>query len=233
MLTAKLNESMTTVDMSTALITTCIVGYRRSATQINTSICNLLNTPPEKFLLNYAIDKMDGSICPIEMHSTFKDKTNLPHIVRLQQGARVMFLNNQHFDMGICNGTIGVITDVDRENYVARVSFAVKNGIIDINVRRITSFFYINGRPCERMQFPLQNCFAMTVHKAQGLTLSNVSLVLDKQIFSPGQAYVALSRAPSWNSIRITALDRNAFLVDKNIITEYERLKQMANQIPF
>ena len=73
----------------------------------------------------------------------------------------------------------------------------------------------------------------MTVHKAQGLTLSNVSLVLDKQIFSPGQAYVALSRVPSWNSIRITALDRNAFLVDKNIITEYERLKQMADQIPF
>ena len=93
MLTAKLNGSMTTVDMSTALITTCIVRYCRSATQINTSICNLLNTPPEKFLLNYAIviDKMDGSVCPIEMHSTFKDKINLPHIVHIQQGARVMF----------------------------------------------------------------------------------------------------------------------------------------------
>lgn len=73
----------------------------------------------------------------------------------------------------------------------------------------------------------------MTIHKAQGLTLSDVSLVLDKQIFLPGQAYVALSRAPSWNSIKITALDRDAFLVDRNIITEYERLKQMADQIPF
>ena len=73
----------------------------------------------------------------------------------------------------------------------------------------------------------------MTIHKAQGLTLSDVSLVLDKQIFLPGQAYVALSRASSWNSIKITALDRDAFLVDRNIITEYERLKQMADQIPF
>jgi len=73
----------------------------------------------------------------------------------------------------------------------------------------------------------------MIVHKAQGLTLSDVNLTLDKQIFLPGQAYVALSRAPSWKSIKITTLDRDAFLVDKNIITEYERLKQMADQIPF
>ena len=35
------------------------------------------------------------------------------------------------------------------------------------------------------------------------------------------------------NLSKITTLDRDAFLVDKNIITEYERLKQMADKIPF
>jgi len=44
-----------------------------------------------------------------------------------------------------------------------------------------------------RHQFPLQNAFALTVHKTQSLTLPEVSLNLDQQIFSAGQAYVALS----------------------------------------
>ena len=163
----------------------------------------------------------------------FKNKTNLPKMIRIQQGARVMFLNNQHFDKGICNGTIGVVTDVDQEHLTARVAFAVQNGIIDFEVRCVVSTFYVNGKLCSRKQFPLQNCFATTVHKAQGLTLPDVCLVLDKQFFSPGQAYVALSRATSWNTVRITALDESAFLVDKNVATEYERLKQLADCIPF
>jgi ATP-dependent exoDNAse (exonuclease V) alpha subunit len=39
----------------------------------------------------------------------------------------------------------------------------------------------------------LQNAFALTVHKTQDLTLPEISLSLDQQIFSAGQAYVALS----------------------------------------
>jgi len=233
MLRTKLDESISSTNSSSALTTTHIVGYRESAMKINVSVCNLLNTPPSKFIINYAIDTVNGSVCSFdETHSMFKDKTNLPKMIRLQQGARVMFLNNQHFDKGICNGTIGVVTDVDREHLITRVAFAVQDGIIDLEIRCAVSTFYINGKLCSRKQFPLQNCFATTVHKAQGLTLPDICLVLDKQFFSPGQAYVALSRATSWNSVRITALDEGAFLVDKNVATEYERLKRLADQIP-
>ena len=47
----------------------------------------------------------------------FKHATNLPKEVCLQEGARVMFLNNKMFDENICNGTVGVITKlVNDEN---------------------------------------------------------------------------------------------------------------------
>ena len=206
MLSAKLNESTSITNGSAALTTTHIVGYRESAMKINVSICNLLNTPPSKFLVNYAIDTVNGSICSFdETHCMFKNKTNLPKMIRLQQGARVMFLNNQHFDKGICNGTIGVVTDVDQEHLTMRVAF-VQNGIIDLEVRCIASTFYVNGKLCSRKQFPLQNCFATTVHKAQGLTLPDVCLVLDKQFFSPGQAYIASSRAASRGILSVLPL---------------------------
>ena len=62
------------------------------------------------------------------------------------------------------------------------------------------NYFFVNGNYASRTQFPLQNCFAMTVHKTQGLTLNDTSINLDDQIFAPGQAYVALSRSPSWDT---------------------------------
>jgi len=47
-------------------------------------------------------------------------------------------------------------------------------------------------------------------------------------MFSPGQAYTALSRCPNWNNVQIAALDRSAFKTDPGMIKEYERLELIA-----
>ncbi|GBC06018.1 hypothetical protein RclHR1_06570002 [Rhizophagus clarus] len=162
----------------------------------------------------------------------FKPKTNLPLSVRLQPGARVMYLNNSLISHGICNGTIGVVTDVNPTEGYARIAFSVRGSIIDIDIYRQTHYFNINGTNCSHTQFPLQNCFALTVHKTQGLTLPRVCLALDGNIFSPGQAYVALSRCSSWNNIEISHLDRSAFMVDQDVVMEYQRLTTISNANP-
>jgi ATP-dependent exoDNAse (exonuclease V) alpha subunit len=44
----------------------------------------------------------------------------------------------------------------------------------------------------------------------------NFIILLDEQMFAPGQAYVAISRAKTWNSLNIIALDPNAIkLINK------------------
>ena len=43
----------------------------------------------------------------------------------------------------------------------------------------------------QRRQFPLSVCFAMTINKSQGQTLSEVGLYLKNPVFSYSQLYIA------------------------------------------
>ncbi|EXX56036.1 Rrm3p [Rhizophagus irregularis DAOM 197198w] len=139
-----------------------------------------------------------------------------------------MYLKNNLIDQNIYNGTIGVITDLDLQNLEVRIAFSVKGGIIDIGIKKETATFMINGKPSSRCQFPLQNAFALTVHKTQGLTLPEVSVSLDNQFFAAGQAYTALSRCSDLSKLHIASLHPSAFITDKSMIEEYKRLEQKA-----
>ena len=71
-------------------------------------------------------------------------------------------------------------------------------------------------------QLLIQNAFALTIHKIQGLSLDHISVSLDDTIFIPGQAYTALSQGHTWEGLEIIDLNWNAFLIDEDAVKEYE-----------
>jgi ATP-dependent exoDNAse (exonuclease V) alpha subunit len=72
-------------------------------------------------------------------------------------------------------------------------------------------------------QMPLRLAYAVTIHKAQGLTLDKVFIDFDSGMFAHGQAYVAFSRARTLEGLEISrelrprdlVLDREAFAFGK------------------
>ena len=52
-------------------------------------------------------------------------------------------------------------------------------------------------------QFPLMPAWAVTIHKAQGLTLERVMVDLARGAFADGQVYVALSRCQSMEGLSL------------------------------
>ena len=73
---------------------------------------------------------------------TFSRATNLPDIVTLAIGAKVMYLTNTLLLQGICNGSCGVITAIEPSIYPV-VAFPTSDGIKVINSHFLSIFPFI------------------------------------------------------------------------------------------
>ena len=126
-----------------------------------------------------------------------------PEILQLKPGALVMFTVNRAAPGGTdplyVNGQIGTVEGFDRTNGTEgtnTVFVRVKSGDV-IPVERFTWRYDNNDDSSARFsQFPLRLAWAMTIHKAQGLTLDAAYLDI-RAAREPGQAYVAVSRVRS------------------------------------
>ena len=220
MILEKIKQNSTT---SSPLETTFITDFKQLAYNLNTMITSQLPSlnPDQPTLISIAEDYYNDEPKDInETEKIFNKHTNYPCEVILKEGSRVMFLNNKYFSKGIYNGSIGVILRVLNDSLV-EVVFPVSK------VEKDTAYFIVNGVSARHTQFPLQNAFALTVHKTQGLTLPHSTISLDTSMFANGQAYVAMSRATSWQNLDITYFDLISIKTDKKMIKEYERLVEI------
>ena len=77
---------------------------------------------------------------------------------------------------------------------------------------------------------PLQVCFAISIHKAQGITRDRTAVHLGTENPSSleGLAYVALSRVKKASGLIILHIVEGAFKVSAKVKFEYKRLAQLA-----
>ena len=74
-----------------------------------------------------------------------------------------------------------------------------------------------------RKQFPLILAYAVTIHKCQGLSLNNAIIDLSNKVFSPGLAYVALSRVRSLEGL----YHPSSIMVSNSSLEEINRLRSL------
>ncbi len=145
----------------------------------------------------------------------------------LKAGAQVMMIKNTYQKEGIINGSLGVVRDFSPKKFYPVVEFS--NGKI---ITIAPEEWLIEKYDAEKKmviteagmsQVPLILAWAMTIHKSQGLTLDKISCDLS-DVFSPGQAYVALSRARALEGIFIESINFDRITADAEATRFYRQV---------
>jgi ATP-dependent DNA helicase PIF1 len=139
-------------------------------------------------------------------------------------GAQVMLIHNKDQELELVNGSRGVITrftmGVDGKEQLPVVKF--KNGM-ELPIGRHAWEMDTLPGVC-REQIPLRLAYAVTIHKSQGATLDSALIDIGPSIWEWGQAYTAISRVRSLESLYIFAFDKRAVKAHPAVRAFYKRL---------
>jgi ATP-dependent DNA helicase PIF1 len=206
-----------------------ICGTNREASEINT---RYLNSLPGKTYTYFS-----------ETQGTVGKDHACEDELKLKIGARIMFIANDSIldsngnfnaDFGdlnstgrYTNGQFATVTDLGKGYVKVKID---DGGTIDVDLHKWSTYKYFiqpGTMLLEKKeigwvkQFPLKLAKAVTIHKSQGKTFSNV--IVSPVIFAPGQLYVALSRVTSPRGLFLTsAIAPDAVMVDKAVQTFYK-----------
>lgn len=179
-------------DEKRMLQTTRVVTTNDQAAQINKAMIMALPGP----LVFY--DAVDVELDQKAMADLDKHCLS-PKRLPLKPGARVMFTKNDSLERRWANGTCGTVLATESSGPIVRLD----NGReIAIQVMTWEKKDGDDQVLASRTQFPLRLAWASTAHKVQGMTLESASIDLSRT-FSPGQAYVALSRVRNLESLNL------------------------------
>lgn len=172
---------------------TMLTTHRAQAVAYNTAILNSIPAPEYVFGA-----RIQGNF-PESSYPTAES-------LHLKEGAKVMLLNNNP-PLWV-NGTVGTITEPSQDS----VSVRLPDGgvvLVDHHIWDQVEYENVDGQVVRVSvgtfrQLPLQLAWAVTIHKAQGLSLDRAIINLGQNVFACGQLYVALSRLRTLEGLTVT-----------------------------
>ena len=165
--------------------------------------------------------------------------------------ARVMLTRNLWIKHGLCNGSMGYIKYVVYQEQQSPPSLPIavivqfdnytgpsllQNEEKLVAITPILAETYHIGMHLERQQLPLKLCWALTIHKSQGLTLSKTNIDIGMTERTAGLAYVTLSRVKTLEEFLIEPKSYERLSAVKKCInfnlrvSEETRLDDLSNQ---
>jgi len=161
----------------------------------------------------------------VELKNIIQKISPLEDELVLKIGCPVIYLINDR-TRGLVNGMVGTVVEFYENKPV--VLFDNKRHVIDKHTWDKDD----DKNKLKMEQYPLLLCYAITIHRSQGQTLSQASIVLDSRIWEKSQCYVALSRLKSLDGLNLLEFDPKVFdIISKSDIRVKEYYKKWNKKI--
>ena len=181
---------------------------------INVNVDKINNIEIEKLKACGNISKTYTAIS-----SSDKEKEVSKFTIELTLNAQIIIIRNINVEESLVNGTRGIVKHLGND-------FVVIN---DINgnihtIKYFTDTFNnsISSKSSYIIHMPIRICYALSIHKSQGMTIDALELDLGPNIFTCGQSYTALSRAKKLSSIKIIDIDKDSFRTNIDVKNFYK-----------
>lgn len=180
------------------------------------------------------LKKLEGE--PISIPSLFTGKDSyvrslkknspLPEVLKIKKDCLVMLRQNDPKQRWV-NGSTGWIEEIKEDVLEIRLLAGRK-----IQVEKVT-FSLLNAEGtvlASVTNFPISLAYATTIHKAQGMTLDKMKVDL-RNLWEPGQAYVALSRVANPDELYLDGWHVDSIKCDPIVTRFYEVIKDYQQQL--
>lgn len=169
-----------------------------------------------------------------------KDSFSFIDELKLKVDAQVMCLINMAPELGIVNGSRGVVTHIHSKEHPNEC----RQEDIDLGAEEYVEVRFLNGYVhrftrekqeatnqvgevvASKTQYPFKLSWALTIHKSQGATIDLLDVDLSG-CFAPGQAYVAISRGTSLDTLRVRNFSKRAVITSPKVVHFHEQIQIM------
>lgn len=224
----KLLECVDKKDVNKDIKATILFPVKKNVNIINNEEFNKLTSEINTFNIKveFEEDKLDCSVTNNE--KTFEANYLINNIMaekelQLRIGTQVMCIANidnlnDNMNNPIVNGSQGVI--IDFKNSLPLVKF-------NNSSERLINYHTWRSEKIDAIsvsQIPLIYSWAITIHKAQGVSLDKALIDIGSNIFECGQTYVALSRIKSFCGLYLKNIDLNKIKINKKVYNFYNNI---------
>ena len=147
--------------------------------------------------------------------------SNIDDKILMTKYSQVM-LNVNMPEEGLANGSRGVIIGFSFNEYKNPIVQFLDGKILEVKPHDY-KIEEANESVIKR-QIPLIHAWAITIHKAQGMSLEYIQTDIGQSIFEYGQAYVVLSRIRSLEGLSLINIDYSKIKAHPKIIEFYNKL---------